>query len=96
MSLKREDKCLVPRGKMAVSKVTRNYQVTVPREIRERVGIKEGDTLLFTVEGQDVILKKVNKELLDKSFGLWKKAQERTPWLVNRLLRKETDKRLRG
>ena len=73
---------------MAVSKVTRNYQVTVPREIRERTGIKEGDTLLFTVEGEEVILRRVNKELLDKSFGLWKKAREKTPWLMNKLIKK--------
>ena len=73
---------------MAVSKVTRNYQVTVPREIRELAGIKEGDTLLFTVEGEDVILKKVNKELLGKAFGLWKRAQEKTPWIVNKLIKK--------
>ena len=73
---------------MAVSKVTRNYQVTVPREIREQAGIREGDTLLFTVEGEEVILRRVNKELLDKSFGLWKKAREKTPWLMNKLIKK--------
>ena len=73
---------------MAVSKVTRNYQITVPREIREQTNINEGDTLLFTVEGEDIILKRVNKELLGKNFGLWKRAQEKTPWIVNKLIKK--------
>ena len=74
---------------MAVSRVTRNYQVTVPREIRELAEIKVGDTILFMKEGEDIILRRINKELLSRGFGLWKKAQEKTPWLVDRFLRKE-------
>ncbi|MBI2549910.1 AbrB/MazE/SpoVT family DNA-binding domain-containing protein [Candidatus Woesearchaeota archaeon] len=74
---------------MAVSRVTRNYQVTVPREIRELADIKVGDMVLFIKEGEDVVLRKIDKELLGKGFGLWKKAQEKTPWLVDRFLRKE-------
>ena len=74
---------------MAVSRVTRNYQVTVPREIRELADIKIGDTVLFIKEGEDIVLRRIDKELLSKGFGLWKKAQEKTPWLVDRFLRKE-------
>lgn len=81
---------------MAVSRVTRNFQVTVPREIRELAGIKEGDTLLFVKEGDEILLKRINKELLSKGFGLWKKSQEKTPWLVNKLLRGEAEKRQKG
>ena len=79
---------------MAVSRVTRNYQVTVPREIRELAGVKVGDTLLFIREGEDVVLRKIDKDLLAKGFGLWKKAKEKTPWLVTKLLRTEAEKRL--
>jgi len=32
-------------------KVTRNYQVTIPASIRNRLGIREGDILEFLVEG---------------------------------------------
>ncbi len=80
---------------MAVSKVTRNYQVTVPREIRELADIKVGDTLLFIKEGDDVVLRRIDKEMMGKAFGLWKKSQEKTPWLVNKLLRGEAEKRLK-
>lgn len=80
---------------MAVSRVTRNYQVTVPREIRELAGIKVGDTMLFTKEGDDVVLKRIDKDLLSRGFGAWKKAQEKMPWLVNKLLRNEAEKRLK-
>lgn len=80
---------------MAVSRVTRNYQITVPREIRELADVKIGDIMLIRKEGEDIILRKVDKDLLAKGFGLWKKAQEKTPWLVNKLLRKEAESRLK-
>ena len=77
---------------MAVSKVTRNYQVTVPREVRELANINVGDTILFIKEGEEVMLRRIDKDLLSKAFGLWKRAEEKTP-LVNRLLRGELKKR---
>jgi antitoxin PrlF len=41
---------------MATTKVTRNYQVTIPSEIRKRVELKAGDTLLIEyAEEEDTI-----------------------------------------
>ncbi len=80
---------------MAVSKVTRNYQVTVPREVREVANIKEGDTLLFVKEDGDIVLRKIDKDILRNSFGIWKRAQEKSSWSVNRLIRSEAEKRLK-
>lgn len=77
---------------MAVSKVTRNFQITVPREIRETTDVKVGDTVLFLKEGEEIILRRIDKELMGRGFGLWKRAQEKTPWLVNKLLRTEAKK----
>jgi AbrB family looped-hinge helix DNA binding protein len=72
---------------MAVSRVTRNFQITVPREIREMADVKVGDVMLFAKEGEQIVLHKIDKELMGKGFGLWKRAQEKTPWLMNKLLR---------
>ena len=80
---------------MAVSKVTRNYQVTIPREIRELADVKVGDTMLFIKDGDEVLLKRVNKELMSKAFGLWKRSQEKKPWLVDKLIRGEAERRLK-
>jgi len=41
-------------------KVTRNYQVTIPASIRNRLGIHEGDILEFYVEEDVIIIKKVS------------------------------------
>jgi AbrB family looped-hinge helix DNA binding protein len=41
---------------MATTKVTRNYQVLIPSEIRKRVEVKVGDTLLIEyTEEEDTI-----------------------------------------
>jgi len=44
--------------KMYVARVTRKGQVTIPKEIREKLGIKEGDYVAFIIEDNKVILKK--------------------------------------
>jgi AbrB family looped-hinge helix DNA binding protein len=38
------------------AKVTSKGQVTVPKAVRDALGIKEGDELVFRVEGQRAIL----------------------------------------
>ena len=43
---------------IATTRVTRRSQITVPKEVRKKLGIKEGDVLAVYVEGQEIILKK--------------------------------------
>jgi len=42
-----------------VVKVSRRYQVVIPREIRKAVGIREGDRVLFEVEGNEIRIRKL-------------------------------------
>jgi antitoxin PrlF len=44
------------------AKVTSKGQVTVPREIRRRLGVKAGDRLLFEEDGKGVRVTAVRKE----------------------------------
>ena len=39
-------------------KVTRNYQVTIPVSIRNKLGIKEGDILEVYLNGDEIIMRK--------------------------------------
>ena len=41
---------------MGASKVTTRYQVTVPQEVREKLGVSIGDTLAFVEEGEKVYI----------------------------------------
>ena len=44
-------------------KVTRSYQVTIPVEVREKLGIEIGDELFVRVEEDRIVMVKVKKEL---------------------------------
>ncbi len=42
---------------MSTTKVTRNYQVTIPSEIRRRVKVKPGDALLVEYISEEDVIK---------------------------------------
>ncbi len=46
---------------MPTVKITRKYQVTIPKEIREKLNLRVGDLLRVEVEGDKIILKPVIK-----------------------------------
>ncbi len=79
---------------MGIAKVTRNYQVTIPRDIRRVHDIKVGDTVLFAMEGEKVDFVKLDRENSIKSVtGLWKgKINERSIDYVKKI-RGEWDER---
>jgi antitoxin MazE len=48
-----------------ISKVTRNYQITLPASIRKELNIEEGDIIEMSIEDEKVVL--APKKLVDKS-----------------------------
>jgi AbrB family looped-hinge helix DNA binding protein len=38
------------------SKVTVRYQVTIPEEVRKKMGVNEGDTLVFVEDGERIYI----------------------------------------
>jgi len=42
---------------MLESTITRKGQVTIPKAIRDRLGVKEGEKVLFVMRGEEVVLK---------------------------------------
>ncbi|NJE62582.1 AbrB/MazE/SpoVT family DNA-binding domain-containing protein [Thermococcus sp. 21S7] len=47
---------------MSVTKVTRNYQITIPAEIRKALGIKEGELLEVHLEGDKIVIQRLRRE----------------------------------
>ena len=45
---------------MEVVRVSSKGQVVIPKEVRERLGIKEGEYLLLLQEGDLILMKKLN------------------------------------
>lgn len=62
---------------MGITRVTRNYQVTLPKDVREFSKLKEGDKLLISLEDHEVIrMRKLEEDdILKKAFGSWKKVR---------------------
>ena len=59
---------------VSVGTVTSKGQVTIPKEIRETLEVIEGDKLIFLVEGDKVVLRKVGSEKLTDILS------RRRPW----------------
>jgi AbrB family looped-hinge helix DNA binding protein len=48
---------------MASTIVTRHSQVTIPKKIREAVGISEGDRVNMIVEGKKIVIEKTSEDV---------------------------------
>lgn len=58
---------------MSITTVSRNFQVTVPKDIREQLGLTIGEkVVMVTTKTGVVLLKKLKKSPVDRAFGNWK------------------------
>ena len=44
------------------AKITSKGQITIPRAIRQALGVKEGDNLVFEQNGDEMVIRPVKKE----------------------------------
>ena len=42
------------------SKVTQKYQTTIPQAVRKKLGIEKGDHVIFDIQEEGVLIKKVS------------------------------------
>jgi antitoxin PrlF len=52
---------------ITVSKLTSKYQATIPRPVRQELGVGAGDSVAFVIEGGRVWLRRA--EPLDREFA---------------------------
>ncbi len=78
---------------MSMTKVTRNYQITVPRDIRKQANIKEGDKIVITMENDEIKMKKFDEDVFKRAFGSWKNAGIKDSVKYVRDIRKEWEHR---
>jgi AbrB family looped-hinge helix DNA binding protein len=66
-------------------RVTEKGQVTIPKDIREKLGIKPGSSVRFRVlEGKCVVEKEIKENKIDKWVG-YLKSKKRTDELIEEL-----------
>jgi len=47
---------------MEIVTVSRKYQVTIPKRIREKIGIKVGDKVIMKIEGNKIIIEPIIRD----------------------------------
>lgn len=77
---------------MGISKITRNFQVTLPQDVREIKHFRVGDKVLFVLDGERVDIVKMDNEIMKSAAGLWKDVKE-DGVTYERKLRREWGKR---
>lgn len=56
---------------MGLTKVTRNYQITLPKDARTAFDIRVGDSLFVILKEDAFMIKKSSRNPVDASFGIW-------------------------
>jgi len=57
----------------STTRVTRKYQITIPKEVRKKVGVEVGDELKVVDKGEFIVLQKADKAKSLLTFaGCWK------------------------
>ena len=51
--------------KMSVSVLTRKWQTTIPKDVRNFLGLKPKDRIFYLIEGERVVLKPLKGNILD-------------------------------
>jgi antitoxin PrlF len=54
---------------MITSKLTTKAQTTIPQPVRAALQLSEGDELVYTIDGDRVILTKARREPIEDPFG---------------------------
>jgi len=52
-------------SEMPVSVLTRKWQTTIPKDIRNFLGLNPNDKILYLIEGKKVVLKPLKGNILD-------------------------------
>jgi len=55
---------------MNKAKVTFKGQVTIPKEVRNSLDIKEGDSVIFVIQKDHAVLKPLKKKSLKDFYGI--------------------------
>lgn len=66
---------------MSVTSVTRKGQVTIPQEVRQRMGIRQGSRIEFSLVGDhaELRVKSTPAEVEGSGFGLLKSRRAAVP-----------------
>jgi len=62
---------------VGTSIISEKGQVTIPKEIRDKLGIVQGDRLVFDLKGNEIIIKKTGTNNVSKIL------KKQKPWKIS-------------
>ncbi len=62
---------------VGTSIISEKGQVTIPKEIRDKLGIVQGDRLVFDLKGNEIIIKKTGTNKVSKIL------KNQKPWKIS-------------
>jgi AbrB family looped-hinge helix DNA binding protein len=62
---------------VSTAKLTEKYQITIPTEVRRRLGVTAGDVVYLAVEGDQVVLRAARGGWTEASRGLGAEVWQR-------------------
>ena len=62
---------------IGTSIISEKGQVTIPKEIRDKLGIVQGDRLVFDLKGNEIIIKKTGTNKVSKIL------KNQKPWKIS-------------
>ena len=78
---------------MTTTTVTRNYQITLPKDVREIGNIHICDKIIVDMKDNVIELRKFSKEQMRSCFGAWKTKEDSVKFV--RKIRDEEERRLK-
>lgn len=70
---------------MPTSTLTSKGQITLPRAVRERLGVKQGDRVDFSVDGDRVLLRPVRADVPSRVVGVLGHLRRSKPVSVDQM-----------
>ena len=71
---------------MEISRITARGQTTIPKRVRDEIGLTESDVISFEVEGDHLIVRKVTRtrddylQGLSATLGEWASPEDEDAW----------------
>ncbi|MGI0088431.1 MAG: AbrB/MazE/SpoVT family DNA-binding domain-containing protein [Nitrosotalea sp.] len=78
-------------SELSIGSITTKGQITIPKEIRISLDLKEGDRIIFTIENGQATIKKASRERLSEILRRQKPWREHSVKFQKRM-RKEWQK----
>jgi len=78
---------------MLSTRVGRRGQITLPKEVRRKIHLEEGDRIAFIIDGEQVVIKPITQTLLDLRGSITVSGEQDFDAIRKQVITKRTNTR---